>query len=277
MAKTLTHYSQQIKALAPDAVALDRAKQLGDLLVSAKAAVKAAGKSWTAWLETDCSLSSRTAQRFMTIATRWDDAAFTEARKHRPDLPLREADKVLAANSTRKKVPAKRTREQQLWDAAFNDRIAYDGWICTCGNHLRAQKGAIPHCAGTTHRPHDVRPMVCEVQDGFLMRFGDLGSYSTAPQLVAIAKQLRTQLPEATYFTTSSAGHSVRVSNALDPAALQPISLDIRDDNEPSSAWIGGLDDNLICTPAEVARNGKWQQYEATAALVVKALGWELV
>jgi hypothetical protein len=105
MAKTLNHYSQQIKALAPDAVALDRAKQLGDLLLQAKAAVKAAGKLWTDWLQSDCELTTRTAQRFMTIATRWDDPAFTEARSANPQLAIREADKVLAANSARKKAP----------------------------------------------------------------------------------------------------------------------------------------------------------------------------
>lgn len=103
MAKTLYQFSQQIKALAPDAVALDRAKQLGDLLITAKAAVKAAGKSWTSWLESDCSLTTRTAQRFMTIANRWDEPAFAEARTANPALAIREADKVLANSSTRKK------------------------------------------------------------------------------------------------------------------------------------------------------------------------------
>lgn len=103
MAKTLNHYSQQIKALAPDVLALQQARQLGGLLIEAKAAVKAAGRKWGEWLEQDCALSSRTAQRFMTIAKRWDEAAFAAARQERPDLPLREADKVLAASSTRKR------------------------------------------------------------------------------------------------------------------------------------------------------------------------------
>lgn len=103
MAKTLNHYSQQIKALAPDVLALSQARQLGTLLIEAKAAVKAAGRLWGDWLQDDCLLSARTAQRFMTIAKRWDEPAFVEARQQRPDLPLREADKVLAANSTRKR------------------------------------------------------------------------------------------------------------------------------------------------------------------------------
>lgn len=103
MAKTLNHYSQQIKALAPDALALDRAKQLGDLLLQAKAAVKAAGKLWTDWLQTDCDLTVRTAQRFMTIAKRWNEDAFTKARNANPSLAIREADKVLASTSARKR------------------------------------------------------------------------------------------------------------------------------------------------------------------------------
>jgi hypothetical protein len=103
MAKTLNHYSQQIKALAPDALVLDRARELGALLLEAKAAVQAADRKWTDWLKSDCSLTARTAQRFMTVARRWDEPAFTEARQQRPDLPLREADKVLAANSGRKR------------------------------------------------------------------------------------------------------------------------------------------------------------------------------
>lgn len=103
MAKTLNHYSQQIKSLAPDVLALQQARQLGDLLIDAKAAVKSAGRKWGEWLEQDCALSSRTAQRFMNIAKRWNDAAFAAARQERPDLPLREADKVLAASSARKR------------------------------------------------------------------------------------------------------------------------------------------------------------------------------
>jgi hypothetical protein len=103
MAKTLNHYSQQIKALAPDAVALDRAKMLGDLLIEAKAAVKAAGKLWGDWLQDDCELSARNAGRFMTIAKRWNEQAFSDARAANPALAIREADKVLAANSTRKR------------------------------------------------------------------------------------------------------------------------------------------------------------------------------
>lgn len=103
MAKTLNHYSQQIKSLAPDALALDRAKQLGDLLLQAKAAVKAAGKLWTDWLQSDCDLTVRTAQRFMTIAKRWNEQAFTDARAANPSLAIREADKVLASTSTRKR------------------------------------------------------------------------------------------------------------------------------------------------------------------------------
>lgn len=105
MAKTLNHYSQQIRSLAPDAVALDRAKALGDILIDAKAAVKAAGKLWTEWLQSDCDLTPRTAGRFMTIAKRWNDQAFTDARTANPALAIREADKVLAANSSRKKAP----------------------------------------------------------------------------------------------------------------------------------------------------------------------------
>lgn len=103
MAKTLNHYSQQIKALAPDAVALDRAKKLGDLLIEAKAAVKAAGKLWGDWLQDDCELSARNAGRFMTIAKRWNEQAFSDARTANPALAIREADKVLAASSTRKR------------------------------------------------------------------------------------------------------------------------------------------------------------------------------
>ena len=103
MAKTLNHYSQQIRSLAPDAVALDRAKVLGDVLIDAKAAVKAAGKLWGEWLQSDCDLSPRNAGRFMTIAKRWNEQAFTEARSANPALPIREADKVLAASSPRKR------------------------------------------------------------------------------------------------------------------------------------------------------------------------------
>jgi hypothetical protein len=272
MAKTLNHYSQQIKALAPDAVALDRAKQLGDLLLQAKAAVKAAGKLWTDWLQSDCELTTRTAQRFMTIATRWDDPAFTEARSANPQLAIREADKVLAANSTRK-TTGKQTRNQQLWDAAFNDRHAYDGWHCTCGNHLRAQKGVVPYCAGKRNYPHDPRPMICEVQDGFLIHYGDM---ATRPELVDVAEQLRAEVPEATYFTSSSGCHWISVSNALDSKALPGMWIDLSDDYRPGMVIIGGITDNhIVCSAEGQRRSGQWQALEPLAGRVMKALGWE--
>jgi hypothetical protein len=103
MAKTLHHFSQQIRSLAVDAGALDRAREIGLLLIEAKAAVKAAGKAWGTWLKGDCELSDRTAQRYMAIASRWDELA--KALKERPNLSVREADKVLAAAAPRKEQP----------------------------------------------------------------------------------------------------------------------------------------------------------------------------
>ena len=275
MAKTLNHYSQQIKALAPDAVALDRAKQLGDLLISAKAAVKAANKLWTDWLQTDCDLSPRTAGRMMTIAKRWDDPAFVNARNSNPKLAIREADKVLAANSTRKS-RGKETRQQREWKAAFEDRIAYDGWVCTCGNHLTAQKGVVPYCAGTKTTPHKPRPMVAEAQDGYLLHFVDLSSYTVANELVAVANQLRSQLPEATYFSCSAGGGYLRVSNALDASQLVGISIKLKDGGIPFDARLGGITENFIeCVPGGMLRDGETEHLEATAQKVMAAFGWE--
>lgn len=104
MAKTLHHYRQQIRSLASGEQALDRARSLGHVLIDAKAAVRAAGQPWSEWLEAECDLSDRTARRFMTIARRWEEPTFVEARRANPELPLREADKVLAASSGRKRV-----------------------------------------------------------------------------------------------------------------------------------------------------------------------------
>lgn len=103
MAKTLNHYRQQIRALAGNAQALTRARSLGQVLIDAKAAVLAANGSWGDWLEQECNISARTARRFMTIARRWEEPVFVAAREANPDLPLREADKVLASTSARKR------------------------------------------------------------------------------------------------------------------------------------------------------------------------------
>lgn len=133
MAKTLNHYSQQIRAMAPDALALERARDLGLLLIEAKAAVQAAGRKWGEWLERDCSLASRTAQRFMTVARRWDEPAFIEARKARPDLPLREADKVLAATSSRKR---QETDKPDPYNVAMG-RLATAAWEIQLASEIR--------------------------------------------------------------------------------------------------------------------------------------------
>ena len=79
MAKTLNHYSQQIRSLAPDAV-----------------------------------------------AKRWDEEAFTQARNANPSLAIREADKVLAASSTRKKVKAE--PEQRDPHAEAMSKLATIRW-----------------------------------------------------------------------------------------------------------------------------------------------------
>ncbi|WP_094586602.1 DUF3102 domain-containing protein [Synechococcus sp. BO 8801] len=150
MAKTLNQYSQQIRALAPDALALERARDLGSLLIEAKAAVQAAGRKWGEWLEQDCSLSPRTAQRFMTVAKRWDDPAFAAAREARPDLPLREADKVLAASSSRKRPEPEQADPYSvamgklstaLWELELASEIRQvDRWA---GAELHAAKEAV--------------------------------------------------------------------------------------------------------------------------------------
>lgn len=164
MGKTLNHYSQQIKALAPDSLALDRARELGLLLLEAKAAVVAAGRSWGEWLENDCALSTRTAQRFMAIASRWDEPAFAEARQQRPDLPLREADRVLAASSTRKRAPRKRSDCEARTSGAttvatgWGDHVSYycpacdTPYACTWLEKKPVLRRLL--CAGSLQRPH---------------------------------------------------------------------------------------------------------------------------
>lgn len=304
MAKTLNHYSQQIRSLAPDAVALDRAKALGDILIDAKAAVKAAGKLWTEWLQSDCDLTSRTAGRFMTIAKRWNDQAFTDARTANPALAIREADKVLAANSTRKRVNPGAVKQLplsgKLWQrSTLNDDVIH--FCPVCSESVKGKREQTFYCGGKTHnfsshprekaQPHDPVQMICSAQGGydgephFMVFPGDLSSYGVLPAVVALAKQINAvmNLPlhhHATWFQISSAGHSVAISNAADPQQFPNIRLSLDDSQQPCRAFVGSplTGEAIMATPDGIVETDELLSTpgcEATYELLKQALGWK--
>lgn len=304
MAKTLNHYSQQIRSLAADAVALDRAKALGEILIDAKAAVKAAGKLWTEWLQSDCDLTSRTAGRFMTIAKRWNDQAFTDARTANPALAIREADKVLAANSTRKRVNPGAAKQQplsaKLWQrSSLSDEVIH--FCPICSETAKGKREQTLYCGGkglnfSSHprakaQPHDPVQLVCSCQGGydgephFMVSPADLSSYKALPVVIALAKQINAvmNLPlhhHATWFQISSAGHSVAISNAADPDQFPHISVSLDDNQQPCVAWVGSaLTGEAIKATAEgIVETDEFRstkECEATYELLKQALGWK--
>jgi len=202
MGKTLSHYSQQIKALAPDSLVLDRARELGIVLLEAKAAVLAAGRRWSDWLETDCDLSARTAQRFMGYASRWDEPAFVEARQKRPDLPLREADKVLAASSTRKRAPRQETGTRETLFGA--GAVSYYCPACETpyASTLLEKKPILRNllCAGFLHRPHPATELVPSIftvgQHQVTLQPLDTSSYASLPVVAALLHKVCPKLLE---------------------------------------------------------------------------------
>ncbi len=299
MAKTLNHYSQQIKALAPGALALDRARELGTLLLEAKAAVQAASRKWTDWLEADCSLTARTAQRFMTIARRWDEPAFTEARKARPGLPLREADKVLAASSARKRVNPGAAKQQplsaKLWQrSSLSDEVIH--YCPVCCESAKGKREQTLYCAGKTlsfsshpkakAEPHEPVQMICSCQGGFdgephfMLKPVDLSSYKALSAVTPLAKQIHAVMKEplyfhATWFEISSAGHAVEISNAEDPSQFPGILLMLGDDYKPARAFIGSAGGSHINATAKgITTEGNCSDLMATWELLRTALGW---
>lgn len=301
MAKTLNHYSQQINALAPDAVALDRAKQLGDLLITAKAAVKAAGKRWTDWLQSDCSLTVRTAQRFMTIAQRWDEPAFTEARTANPALAIREADKVLAANSTRKRVNPGAAKQlplsAKLWErSSLRDEVIH--FCPVCCETAKGKREQTFYCGGKTlnfsshpkakAEPHEPVPMICSCQGGFdgephfMLRPADLSSYKALPTLIPLAKKIRAVMSQplhflATWFEVSSAGYTMEISNAADPEQFPGILLTLDEDHNPVRAFIGNPAGSYLdvkIPDVTIKAEGECSDLMPTWELLRKALGW---
>lgn len=313
MAKTLNHYTQQIRALAPDALVLDRARDLGILLIEAKAAVQAASRKWTDWLENDCSLSSRTAQRFMTIARRWDEPAFAEAREARSDLPLREADKLLAASSNRARVkPQGKTLSQRHWQqTSLGDLVSF--FCPVCHREAKGNREQTLFCGGrglklTCHpavesEPHPPAEMICSCQGGFdgkpefMVWPKDLMSIRRLPAVIGMAGQLRQTMNrplyfDATLFEVSSCGHTVMVSNAESPQQFPHLMIDLGDDGEPTTAWVYppyggggatvnaeginvGCDGRIIGTPAGIETSGDCTALMPTWELVRDAFGWE--
>lgn len=235
MGKTLNHYSQQIKALVPDSLALDRARKLGLLLLEAKAAVQAAGRRWSDWLEADCSLSARTAQRFMTVAKRWDEPAFAEARQQRPDLPLREADKLLASTSTRKR-PESRTSGTQ--EAQHSDHCVYYYCpVCTIpyASSLLEKKPVIRGllCSGSLAHPHPPTATVPSllIVDGRQLTITprDTSSYPLLPVIAALLKRLCPALIDAgmqiSGIEASGGGSYIRIRGDAEPTDRMPSSV----------------------------------------------------
>ena len=303
MAKTLNHYSQQIRSLAPDAVALDRAKVLGDLLIDAKAAVKAAGKLWTDWLQSDCDLTPRTAGRFMTIAKRWNEDAFTQARNANPSLAIREADKVLAASSTRKRINPGAVKQlplsAKLWQrSSLTDDVIH--YCPVCSETVKGKREQTFYCGGKTHNfsshpkaqtePHDPVQMICSCQGGFdgephfMVLPKDLSSYGVLAAVVSLAKQIHAVMKQplrhhATWFEISSGGHTVNVSNAVDPDQFPGISLSLDDNHQPCVAWVGSAltGEAIKATPTGIVETDELRstpECERTYKLLKQALGW---
>jgi len=245
MGKTLNHYSQQIKALAPDSLILDRARELGTLLLEAKAAVLAAGRRWSDWLETDCALSTRTAQRFMAIAARWDEPAFAEARQQRPDLPLREADKVLASSSTRKRADGvKRTTVATTFIGGLAHYYC-PASDCTAGHNVLAKPGHHLLCGGAPARPHPATPLVCSVLDlgGHQLEIHAREAGGCPELLVAIALLEQIHQPLlAAGLIPSKVGVStgwMSVDNDGGGQLSTPLSMSIDRDGQVKDVFIG--------------------------------------
>ena len=304
MAKTLNHYSQQIRSLAPDAVALDRAKALGDILIDAKAAVKAAGKLWGEWLQSDCDLTPRTAGRFMTIAKRWNDQAFTDARTANPALAIREADKVLAANSTRKRVNPGAAKQQplsaKLWQrTSLRDDVMH--FCPVCSETARGKREQTFYCGGKTHNfsasprakahPHDPVQMICSCQGGFdghplfMVKPSDLSSDKALPAVVSLANQIYAVMNQpathhATWFDISCAGHTVNISNAAYPDQFPNVSLILDDSQQPWRAFVGSplTGEAIMATPEGILETDELRSTKecvATYELLKQALGWK--
>jgi hypothetical protein len=101
MTQSLTNIARDIArehALAQEAAAsaLEHARACGELLIEAKGIVAHGG--WGAWLGEHFPASARTAQRYMTIAERWEELAAKTTRV--ADLPIREAARLLAEPKT---------------------------------------------------------------------------------------------------------------------------------------------------------------------------------
>ena len=302
MAKTLNHYSQQIRSLAPDAVALDRAKALGDILIDAKGAVKAAGKLWTEWLQSDCDLTSRTAGRFMTIAKRWNDQAFTDARTANPALAIREADKVLAANSTRKRSvqPAK---EKAFITKIFERSSSAQDTVFYCPHpgcvvHIKSlrdwsMQGLKLHCSGCGLSKHEPTEMVCNCVDGdtrrpdFILHLGDLSSNKALPAVRELARSIHKVFDHqktgermtASWFEISAAGHTLTIKDAQVPDVHPPVMLSLDDAFDPCVAWVGSAltGEAIKATPDGIIETDELRstkECEATYELLKQALGW---
>lgn len=71
------------------AKAIEHARQAGELLIKAKSEIPHGG--WLPWLEANCDVGEREAQRYMRLATRWDELKSDTVT----DLSLKSAIELL--------------------------------------------------------------------------------------------------------------------------------------------------------------------------------------
>jgi hypothetical protein len=101
--KTLADIGRQITEHAKQATdaamsALDHARQAGELLIAAKELVGYGG--WLAWLQDNCDLSSRQAQRFMAVSRNWKAIiAKYDSKSH---LTIEQAIQISGSGDTEK-------------------------------------------------------------------------------------------------------------------------------------------------------------------------------
>jgi hypothetical protein len=91
---------------------LEHARKAGELLLEAKRRLKHA--KWLPWLKDNCKVTPRTEQRYMRVATRWDDVVRkSDTVTH---LTLRDVLQLLADNNgkSKKEPPVESNSEGRL-------------------------------------------------------------------------------------------------------------------------------------------------------------------
>jgi len=88
---------------------LEHGRNVGELLLKAKAQIKAQGGKWLPWLLENCDVGVRMAQAYMRLAERWPQLVRavedTQRVAYLEDLPMREALALLATHNQHTEPP----------------------------------------------------------------------------------------------------------------------------------------------------------------------------